>query len=213
MKKLTLALFAVAAVLVAAFVYLWMSPGQALKRAIEQEGSAICGAPVRVESVTWSQQTHTYIVSGFAIANPPGFAPGDVLMAPVVEVGIEADTGDKVVMRVSRIIVSSPSVRLESGPSGSNFEALERHIKEQAPPPDARRFVVDLLALQNAKVRMGANGEADLLGMRSRDVGADRGGITALELARDTAEQLGQRVRLSAGIENIKSGIKNLFGE
>ena len=40
---------------------------QALKRAIEREGSAICGTPVRVEGVTWSPQTRTYIVSGFAI--------------------------------------------------------------------------------------------------------------------------------------------------
>jgi hypothetical protein len=213
MKKLTLALLAVAAVLVAAFAYLWMSPGQTLKRAIEREGSAICGAPVRVESVAWSPQTHTYIVSGFAIGNPLGFAPGDVLTAPVVEIGVAADGGDKAVIRVTRLIVSSPSVHLDSGPSGSNFEALERHIKKQPPAPDARRFVVELLALQNAKVRIGAGGETDLLGIRNRDVGGDRGGITAIELARETAEELGQRVRLSAGIENIKSGIKNLFGE
>lgn len=212
MKK-TLILTVIALALVGAFAYFWFSPSQVLKRAIEGEGSAIAGSAVTVEGVTWSRESRVFLVTGFTIANPAGFPAGKILVAPVIEIGLEPETPDQKVTRLNRLIVSAPRLNIESGPSGSNFEALERRIKEQKPQPGTQRWVVDLLAVQDAKVRLAGGSEADLLGVRSHDVGADQGGVSALELAQYVTEQVGQRVRLVAGIESIKSGIRSLLGE
>ena len=212
MKK-TLILAVIALALAGGGAYFWFSPSQVLKRALEREGSAIAGSAVKVEGVTWSKENKVFLVTGFTVANPAGFGGGNVLVAPVIEIGLDAEAPAQDLTRVNRLIVSGPRLAIESRPSGSNFDLLERHIKEQKPQPGAKRMTVNVLAVQDAKVELAGGGEAGLLGLRSHDVGGDRGGITAVELAQVLAEEMGQRVRLTASIESIKSGIKGLLGE
>lgn len=211
MKKLAILLL-IAIALAGTLAWLWLSPEQVLKRAVEQQGSAIAGAEVRVEKVSYSTQSGVFVLTGVAIANPPGFPPGDMVVAPVVEVAVDPASLDQPVPRITRLVVSAPLIRVETGPGGSNFAALEKTIKERPVPVDAKRFAVNSLAIQDARAQIGGN-ETDLLGLRSLDLGAQRGGITGVELARLMAEDLGSRVRLASGIESIKSGIKSLLGE
>jgi hypothetical protein len=213
MKHRALALLVVAAALAAIFAYLWLSPEQVLKRAVEKEGSAICGAPVRVERVTWSKDTRTFVVGGLAIANPPGFPPGDVLVVPVIEIGVDPATIDKGPVHVDRLTLSAPRVQLATGATGSNFDAVERHIREATPRPDAPRFVVDLLAIRDATAQLASGSQVDLPGVRNTDVGETAGGLTATELARTLSDEMSQRLRLVMGIESIKSGIRSLLGD
>ena len=218
-KPLNLVLLALALALAALFAFFWLSPEQSFKRALERQGSAATGSPLHVERVAWSKDNGVFLVTGLALANPPGFSPGDILVAPVVEVAVDPTTLDQEVVHVLRVTVSGPRIRYESGASGSNFEALERRIKEQPAGAGGKRFVIDQLAVRDAKVQLapaaptGAGNESDLLGLRDEDLGSDKGGITAAELAQRLAEEIGQRLRLTVGIENLKSGIKNLFGQ
>lgn len=212
MKK-TMTLLLIALALAGALAYLWFSPEQVVKRAVEQEGSAMAGSAVRVEKVSYSKQAGVFILTGLAVANPPGFPPGDVLMAPVVEIAMDPANFGQDVLRIERLVVSAPQVRVEPGPDGSNFEVLEKTLKERPVQAGGKRLVVNSLVLRDARAQIGSGAQTELLGMRSDDVGASRGGITAVELARHMAEDLGQRVRLATGIENIKSGIRSLFGE
>jgi uncharacterized protein involved in outer membrane biogenesis len=219
-KPLNLVLLALALALAALFAFFWLSPEQSFKRALERQGSAVTGSPLHVERVAWSKDNGVFLVTGLALANPPGFSQGDILTAPVVEVAVDPTTLDQEVVHVVRVTVSGPRIRYESGTSGSNFEALERRIKEQPASAGGKRFVIDQLAVRDAKVQLapaapttGAGNETDLLGLRDEDLGSDKGGITAAELAQRLAQEIGQRLRLTVGIENLKSGIKNLFGQ
>lgn len=211
MKKLAILLL-VAIALAGTLAWLWLSPEQVLKRAVEQQGSAIAGAEVRVEKVSYSKQSGVFVLTGFAVANPPGFPPGDMVVAPVVEVAVDPASLDQPVPRITRLVVSAPRIRVEPGPGGTNFAVLEKTVKERPVPVDARRFAVNSLAIQDARAQIGGN-ETDLFGLRSLDPGAQRGGMTGVELARLMIEDLGSRVRLASGIESIKSGIKSLLGE
>jgi len=174
MKK-TLILAVIALALAGGGAYFWFSPSQVLKRALEREGSAIAGSAVKVEGVTWSKENKVFLVTGFTVANPPGFGGGSVLVAPVIEIGLDAEAPAQDLTRVNRLIVSGPRLAIESRPSGSNFDLLERHVKEQKPQPGAKRMTVNVLAVQDAKVELAGGGEAGLLGLRSHDVGGDRG--------------------------------------
>lgn len=211
MKK-TATLLLVAATLAATLAWLWFSPEQVLKRAVEQEGGAMAGAAVRVEKVSYSKQAGVFVLTGVSVANPPGFPPGEVLTVPVVEVAVDPASLDQPVIRILRVVVSAPRIRVDPGPQGNSFEVLERTLRERPVAAGARRFVVDSLAIQDARAQVGGS-EAELLGVRSHDLGADRGGISGVELARRMAEDLGSRVRLASGIESIKSGIRSLLGE
>lgn len=210
MKK-TLALLLIVLLLGGAFAWLWFAPEQVLKRAVEREGSAMAGSAVRVESVSYSKQSGMFVLTALAVANPPGFPAGDVLVAPLVEIAVDPASLDQPIVRIQRLVVSAPRVRIERGPDGSNFDALEKALNQRPLAADARRYVVSTLSIQDAKVHTGS-GETDLLLMRSSDLGAE-GGMSALELARHMAADVGQRVRIASGIESIKSGIRSLLGD
>jgi hypothetical protein len=212
MKK-TLALVLVVVALGATLAHIWLSPEQSLKRAVEQEGSTIAGSAVRVEKVSYSKQAGVFILTGVAIANPHGFPEGDVVVAPVVEVAVDPGGLDQPLVRIERLVVSAPRVRVLSGPDGSNFEVLEKTLKKRPVAADARRFVVGTLAIQDAKAVVKGDSETPLLSMRSHDLGAGSGGMSGVELARHMAQDVGQRVRLASGIESIKSGIRSLLGD
>jgi uncharacterized protein involved in outer membrane biogenesis len=212
MKK-TATLLLIALALAGTLAWLWFSPEQVLKRAVEQEGSAMTGGAVRVEKVSYAKQSGIFVLTGVAVANPPGFPAGDVVVAPVVEIAVDPASLDQAVVRIERLTVSAPRIRIENGPGGSNFEALEKALKERPAAPGARRFLVATLSIQDARSQTGGGAEAELLGLRSEDLGASRGGVTAVELARHMAEDVGRRVRLASGIESIRSGIRSLLGE
>jgi uncharacterized protein involved in outer membrane biogenesis len=216
MKK-TVLLALVALALLALLAYLLFWPAQTLRRAIEQQGQAMTGTEVTVKDTTWTKESGLFVVTGLEVANPPGFAKGAALVVPVIEIAVDPASLEREVVEVKRLVVSGPRILYAAGKGGGNFDVIEKTLRQAVPQAGARRFVLRQLSVRDIRLQVtpagGQPGETDLLSYYREDLGKDRGGVTALEIAQMISAQLRQRLGIALGIESIKSGIKSLFGE
>jgi uncharacterized protein involved in outer membrane biogenesis len=216
MKKTAL-LALVALALLGFLGYLLFWPSQTLQRAIQQQGQAMTGSEVTVKGVTWTREAGLFLVTGLEVANPAAFGKGAAVTVPVIEIEVDPASLDREVIEVRRLVVSGPRIHHAAGQGGSNFEAIEKAIREAVPQAGARRFVVRQLSVRDMRIVVAPAGatpsETDLLSYYRDDLGKDKSGVTALEIVQVVAAQMRQRMAIAIGIENIKSGIRSLLGD
>jgi uncharacterized protein involved in outer membrane biogenesis len=216
MKKTAL-LALVALALLGFLGYLLFWPTQILQRAIQQQGQAMTGAEVTVKGITWTREAGLFLVTGLEVANPAGFGKGVAVTVPVIEIEVDPASLDREVIEIRRLVVSGPRIHHAAGQGGSNFEAIEKAVREAVPQAGARRFVVRQLSVRDMRIVVapagGTPSETDLLSYYRDDLGKDKSGVTALEIVQVIAAQMRQRVAIAVGIESIRSGIRSLLGD
>lgn len=180
-------------------------------RAIEDQGSALLGAPIRLGSVHIDPRSGAGELTGLSIGNPPGFRTPHLLQVARVRVQVDVTTLTQTVVVIPLIEIEAPDVIYEKGATQTNIEALQTHLARQlqagepastdGKPP--RRYIVERLQLLRPQAQASAaflNGKTvrlKLPEMDLRDLGRAEGGLTAGELGAQVARALQQRLKAS----------------
>jgi len=207
------------------------------KSAIQNYGSAMTQAKVKVGEVKLSPSTGQGSIHDLSIANPKGFRTAHALQVGKIEVDVDIATVTDKVIVIRRIAIEAPDVVYEKGESLTNFDAILRNISlyigESAPSGpggnSGRKLIVDSLTIRSAKAHATApllNGkivDVDLPDIALKNVGRAQGGVTPGELGGIVANAIRSRLVASINFDRVlqsgsqaleKAGaaIKGLFG-
>jgi len=185
-----------------------------VKVALEHWGPDLLGAPVKVGEVQISVQSGRGAIRELEIGNPSGFTARRAARFGEIRVSVDPMTLTDRLIVIHEITVDSPQITYEKGNKATNLDAIQSSIDAylkrataQAPPGNSgaadgvkRRFVIERLSIKGGKVLMttaGLKGQGvafDLPAVELRDIGKDRGGVTASEAAALVASVLQNRI-------------------
>ncbi|MCP5178555.1 MAG: hypothetical protein R3E84_06520 [Pseudomonadales bacterium] len=232
MKVLLWIVLVLVLVLGGAGVWLYLNSGSLLARAIEQYGSDIVGAPVRVGRVSLALDKGTGEISSLTVGQPGGYDGGNILSIGTTRLGIalDPDNGSNGVYHLTEMTVDSVALSVIARGRDTNVEAMANRVQQNAARyasgsdtaagPEVR-VIVDRLNLTGIR----ADVNSDLAGtmavtvpdVRLKDVGAKEGGVTFAELANRivrpisrsvTKELINQQIDVDAVKEKAKEKVK-----
>ena len=204
------ALLALLAALAGGAYWIYASLDHHVARALREWGPEVAGVAVTLDGTNIKRTDGRGLLRGLAVANPPGFPAASALRADEVEVEIDVASLGRDVIVVRTLTLIAPEIRLDTGPAGSNLEAIrrniERHVGQFVPGKSAlpaKRLLIESLRLRDARIVLpgrAAGGEAATatLQLHLRDIGKARGGAFPGEIAREIWTPLAQSVALSA---------------
>jgi hypothetical protein len=237
MKRI--ALVAALLVLVVAAGVWWLSRNldDIAKSAIQNYGSAMTDAKVKVDTVQLSPSTGQGRIHDLSIANPKGFKTAHALLVGKIEVDVDIATVTDKVIVIRRIAIEAPDVVYEKGENLTNFDALMRNISvyigETAPSgsgSSSRKLIVDSLTIRGARAHASAPlwsskiVDIDLPDIALKNIGRGQGGVTPGELGGIVANAIRSRLVASFSFDRLLhsgsqvldkagSAIKGLFGK
>ncbi|MBC7916199.1 MAG: hypothetical protein H7Y28_00165 [Rhodoferax sp.] len=208
------------------------------KSAIQNYGSAMTEAKVRVGAVHLSPTDGKGSIHDLNVGNPKGFKTAHALQVGKIEVDVDIATVADNVIVIRRIAIEAPDVIYEKGESLTNFDALMRNISlyigESTPSGSrgnvGRKLIVDSLTIRAARAHATApllNGKVvdiDLPDITLRNIGRAQGGVSPGELGGIVANAIRARLVASFSFDRMlqsgsqvldKAGaaIKGLFGK
>lgn len=201
MKKILIALLILAIIIgVAMFVFVGKMDG-IVKEAIETEGSAALGSPVRVESVVTNLSEGSAILTNFTIANPAGYSAKNAI--EVSSFSASVDYRNQV---IEKIEINKPVINAEQKGQKNNFQDLLENMpadeEEAAEEGDDTVITIKQLALRSATINLitsdlGIGDQQLELGDRSfamDDFTVNNLSGTATEISDKVVEQLTSHV-------------------
>ena len=208
------------------------------KSAIQNYGSAMTQAKVKVGKVQLSPSSGQGSIHDLGIGNPKGFKTAHALVVGKIEFNVDIATVTDHVIVIRSIAIEAPDVVYEKGEGLTNFDALMRNISvyigETAPPgsgsSSGRKLIVDSLTIRGAKAHASAPlwsskiVDIDLPDITLKNIGRAQGGVTPGELGGIVANAIRSRLTESFSFDRmLKSGsqvldkagaaIKGLFGK
>jgi hypothetical protein len=235
MKKIGIAVLLVVAVVAGAFLWLRGNIDGLVKDAIEQYGSEMTGATVKVVSVEIKPGDGRGVIRGLTIGNPAGFKTSHALKVAEAELVIDVASIARDVVTIRRIGIAGPDVIYEKGDALTNFDAIQKNIADYVGPSKkkdsgGKRLIVEELVVRDAKAQASAafmSGKTISVGLPDivlRDLGKAKGGVTPGELGQEIAGALKQRLSAAVSFDNLMksmgkslekagSAIKGLFGK
>ncbi len=200
-----------------------------VKMALEHWGPEVLGAPVKVGEVQISVKSGRGAIRNLEIGNPGGFSSARSARFGEIRVAVDPSTLTDKLIVIQEIAVESPQITYEKGNKATNLDAIqssiEAYVKRASAAGDApakdgkeggmkRRFVIERLSIRGGKVLMttaGLKGQGvsfDLPEVQLRDIGKDRGGVTASEAAALVASTLQNRIaqKLLTNVELLRRG-------
>lgn len=193
-----------------------------IRRTVEDQGSALIGAPIRLDSVHIDTRSGAGELRGLTIGNPPGFATPHLLQVARVRVEVDVRTLGAPVVVIPLLEIEAPDVIYEKGATQSNVEAIQSHLARQIEQgtPDAgadgkppRRYIVGRLQLlrpraqASAPILQGRTVSLNLPEMDLRDLGKAEGGLTAGELGAQVARALQLRLKAAYSFERVVESV------
>ena len=210
--------------------------GSIVTSGVNSFGPKLTQTKVVLAGANLSPLTGSGTLSGLSVGNPAGWSDGDAFALGKVHVDVEPFSlfGDHIV--VNEIIIDEPVFNYETKIVSSNIKDLLKNIEAftggggQEPATKEGKpikFVVKKFRLTNAKATLGAAGAAlpvPLPPISLDNLGVDKGGITADELAAElmthvlgsivsgTAKALGQLggTAGAASLEKTKDAAKQV---
>lgn len=202
MKRTLKILLAVSAVLVVLLIVgvvaLYLSLGRLVKTGVETLGPTFTGAPVKVESVSFSAFSGKVRIKGVDVANPAGFKSPSAFRLGEIRVQVAPGSIFTDTVVVKEIFIDAPEVTYEMGLKGSNVGKIQENVEaatgggQAAPTPAAKpagpgkKVIIEDLQVQNGKVRVadaivGAGITVPLPPVHMKDIGKDTQGASVGE--------------------------------
>jgi predicted small secreted protein len=218
MKKalLAVAVLALAAIGIGAW-WLHGNLDNLVKAAIQDHGSEMTRAKVRVGSVELRTTDGQGFVRGLVVGNPAGFKTAHALSVKEIEVAVELASLAKDVVVVKRIVISAPDVIYEKGEQMTNFDAIQNNIaaylgpaKKDAAP--GKKLIVEELIIRNARAQAsaafldGKTVSVPLPDITLRDIGKAKGGVTPGELGQAVTGAIKQRLASAISFDRLMKG-------
>ena len=199
-----------------------------VKMALEHWGPDVIGAPVKVGEVQISVTSGRGAIRELEIGNPSGFASKRAARFGEIRVSVDPSTLTDKLIVIKEIAVESPQITYEKGDKAANLDAIQSaidaYMKRAAAEGEAkgsegatslkRRFVIERLSIRGGKVVMtnkslkGQGVGFDLPEIQLRDVGKDKGGVTASEAAAIVTSTLQNRIaqKTLTNLEALRRG-------
>lgn len=223
MKKLIPIVLILAAVVGGALFWLSGNIDGLVKDAIENYGSAMAKAKVRVGAVKIEPADGRGSISNLSIANPAGFKTAHALKAARIEVEIDLASLAKDVIVIRRIAVVAPDVIYEKGESMTNFDAIQKNIAAYLGPSEGKKdgpkLIVEELTIRNAKAEAsaafmgGKTVSVPLPDITMKQVGRAKGGITPGELGQEVAGALQAKLTGAVSFDRLMKSTKDAVGK
>jgi uncharacterized protein involved in outer membrane biogenesis len=211
---------------VAGVLYLWNSLDALVARRIEQEGTRVLGAPVRVAGVDLSLREGTGRIRDLRVGNPEGFGDEEAFTLEEITIQVDLDSLTGSPVRLRRVDVETTAVNLEIDEVGrSNLDAIARHAREA--PKDGggeqpmeeqpeRRIAIERLHFAGGAVSILRPGidepdRVELPGFDRSDVGGAQG-ATGGEIANVFVQALTRQVAASAAGREVERAVKEKLG-
>lgn len=137
MKKLIIGVLVVLALVFGLGVYLVTHLDGIARRAIETAGSDALGTAVRVESVAIDLTGGTATLSGFTVANPPGFSRQDMMRFDELRVAIDIASLREDTIRITSISSVNPYLLYEMQGTRTNIDAVRERFPAAEPPAES----------------------------------------------------------------------------
>lgn len=144
--------------------------GRILKAGIETAGSAALGVRVKVGMAAIAPWSGRGTVRGLVVGNPDGYSGPYAFKADSIEIVIVPSSllGERVV--VESVVVRGPSVRLETGPGGTNLARL-RGKSAQGGSSEGRSVRIKHLEITGASLAVPGGLSTPLPDIILKDVG------------------------------------------
>jgi hypothetical protein len=191
---------------IGAVFYILSSLDSIVAAAIENVGSQVTGTSVQVSSVNIDLKSGQGAINELRVANPDGFSAPDIFSLGGISTKINLSSIGQDPIIIDEIIIKSPQVVYEINKSGkSNIAALEDNIAKSkgaggaktesetggGPGLVIRKLVIDSGQI-DAKVAALPNKDlsAKLARIELTNVGADKGGASATQIAQTVTSAL-----------------------
>ena len=194
------------AVMLAAFVYIYLNLGLLVKTAIETYSPPVLKTAVAVDSVALSPLSGTGDIKNLVIANPEGYGEGAALRLGEVALALNtASLADDVVI-IDSVLIDAPELNVvQRDISHNNFKQLldninsyDKHSGETTPGPAAadKKLIVKTFTLSNARITITSPLLEDKIHsltmptLQLHNLGVAEGGLTPQQLAQVVGRQL-----------------------
>lgn len=185
------------------WVYIDHLAAAALCRGVEVAGKTRCD----VGSMNLSVLSGRVSADALAIHNPEGYADGAMLDIGRVSARLAVNSLWRQPIQVADLEISGASLRIQTGPGGSNVGQFIANVRAFTPEVSMIRLRIDRLVIHNVTVRVFANTasqpavEVPLGEMELTDVyGSDGRGVTFGELSATIVMEILCRSGLSGKI-------------
>ena len=227
MKKILIIGAVLAAIAVAAFIYVSMNLGRIVTAGVNKYGPQLTQTKLTVESAHISPLSGVGTLNGMVIGNPKGWSEHDLASLGKIHIHVvpSSFTGEHIM--INEVLIEAPVFNYETKIVSSNVADLLKNIeqtlgapkpaadpKSPAPASDAApvKFAVKKFRLLNGKVRVGVGPAATTVPLPAIEIdelGTKEGGVTAGQAASIVMNQVvGKIVGATAGAASdlLKTG-------
>jgi hypothetical protein len=212
-----------------------------VKNAINDYGSKMTKSKVSAGSVKININNGQGIIMNFLIQNPIGFNTPYALKINQFEFVADPSTFKKEVTVIHQIKIEAPDIVYEKCDDDTNFEVLERNIKEYVESlrqrdeigrnalveqskkdlqesPEAKKFIIEEIVINNPKVAVSAGfmrGKTIAVNFPNlvlKNIGAEKKGVPASEIGEEVVHALKEKLSEAINFDEIKKIMKS-FGE
>lgn len=225
-RNLGIGLALLAAILVAAVIFLLSSIDSIVAGAIEKYGSQVTQTPVRVSSVSIDLKSGSGAINALHVGNPDGFKSPDIVTLGGISTRIDTGTVTQDPVIIDEINISEPRVYYEINKAGaSNIKALEQNIAasssggksggESTEGSTGPRLIIRRLVIDGGQIdaSVAALGDKPLAAKLPRiqltDIGQKSGGATGTEVA----TQVIQAIIAQVGPAVAELGLEKYVGK
>ena len=223
MKKLGIALLVFLIILAAGIFWLHNNMDSLVKSAIEKYGSQMTGTRVEVASVEIRAEKGQGVVKGFIVGNPSGFKTPYALKVGRIEIDLDVSSIVKPVVLIRKIAVASPDVIYERAKGTTNFDAIQKHIEDQAGSPGAskgkeeggKKLIVDRLSIRGAKAQasaefmQGKTVTVSLPDITLNNIGKAEGGVPPGKLGKEVGNALKEKLEAAVNFDSLARSMGN----
>lgn len=225
MKKLAIALLALALLIGAAMFWLSGNIDVLVKYAVTDFGSAMTQAKVSVDAVKIAPASGKGTISNLSIGNPAGFKTTYAMKVGQIDVDIDIASVARDVVVIRRIAINAPDVIYEKGDAMTNFDAIQKNIAGYLGPTNGRKedkgkkLIVEELTIRDAKAQASAafmNGKTvnvPLPDITLKNLGKAKGGITAGELGQEITGALKARLAGAVSFDRLMKSTGETLGK
>lgn len=221
MKKVILGTVAVLLIAVAGVgVYLMQNLDGIVKNVIEKVGAEVVNTEVRVQEVKLNLTEGKATLSGFTVANPPGFSPEPLFTLDSITVAIDTASLAGPVYVINEITVDGVHVLAEQKGTATNVQTLLDGMPSAQEEGDAAettggaeadiRLAINQIDFADGSMELRSDQtetrSIELNNLQFTKMGTPENGLTPDELAREMAGQMVGQV-----LKAVKSAISDLL--
>ena len=228
MKRLYLALGAVAVAVLVAMFFLYSSLNRVVEAAIEKVGSDLTQTTVVLDEVSISPSSGRGTLRGFRVTNPQGFNDSSAFAFDQATVVIDVSTLTDDPVVIEHLIIENPQVTYEIGRDNDNISVLKENVDRYgtgagaglAVDDDSQSpsFIIRDLQLTGGSVAITASGLEDsivssnLPDIRLENVGTQGNSASPEEIVTQVLAKLSTAV--AGAVRNVDvEGLSETAGE